>query len=541
MTSKNYTFFILQIGVCFLLIGCQSVSKYNANIQKNHSVHELRKDVDIAYQELQKYQPQLYQYISKEQLDYSFDSLKNTITQPMNSKEFAYKLERVVNKVGQAHNSVAIPNKRYTKQERKQRRKYKFEISELFFDNVGDTIFVRRDLTEDSIYTHAQLIAINGEDIRAIWDREMAQITSDGYNQTFRSKVAGKSLLAMWKTRKGELDSVELTFKKEDSVWTKQFKRTLKSKKQNKKAQDSLKHQLSDLNNSELQHKKKPSKKERKRKAKTEREEKSKKGFNYITEEYNRELKFIGEDSTVAYLKIRSFTRGDYESFYEEAFAKIDSIGSDFLILDLRDNTGGRLNEINELYAYLTDQEYQFLIPSEIKKRSAQFDAVYSNASPFLKGFLIVSAPVTYPLLSIKTKKDKEGQLRYQFSSSKIQEPKENAFKGKIYVLINGMSFSASSTLATVLDNTTDAIFVGEEAGGDYNGTVAGMHKKKVLPNSNVTLNLGVFYIETPYKRDVKGRGISPDIEIQNTYQDILEGRDRELNWILEDIQKGKL
>jgi C-terminal processing protease CtpA/Prc len=80
---------------------------------------------------------------------------------------------------------------------------------------------------------------------------------------------------------------------------------------------------------------------------------------------YNADLKlqqkptFYGKDSSVAIMKIRSFNKGDFRP-YKESFRKIDSYKSKTLILDLRDNGGGRLNEIVDLYSYLADSTFVF-------------------------------------------------------------------------------------------------------------------------------------------------------------------------------------
>jgi C-terminal processing protease CtpA/Prc len=65
------------------------------------------------------------------------------------------------------------------------------------------------------------------------------------------------------------------------------------------------------------------------------------------------------KDSSVAILKIRSFNKGDFRPFTKK-FSKIDSYKSKTLILDLRDNGGGRLNEIVDLYSYLADSTFVF-------------------------------------------------------------------------------------------------------------------------------------------------------------------------------------
>ena len=71
-----------------LLISCNSVKRHNSQVNNPISVQKLKKDVDFAYQKLQKFQPALYWYISKEKLDFKFDSLKTTITKPLSSYEF---------------------------------------------------------------------------------------------------------------------------------------------------------------------------------------------------------------------------------------------------------------------------------------------------------------------------------------------------------------------------------------------------------------------------------------------------------------------
>ena len=64
------------------LLSCVSVKKYNERLEKPLSTEKLKQDVDFTHQKLQKLHPNLYWYISKEQLDYKFDSLKTNISKP---------------------------------------------------------------------------------------------------------------------------------------------------------------------------------------------------------------------------------------------------------------------------------------------------------------------------------------------------------------------------------------------------------------------------------------------------------------------------
>lgn len=127
--------------------------------------------------------------------------------------------------------------------------------------------------------------------------------------------------------------------------------------------------------------------------------------------------------------------------------------------------------------------------------------------------------------------------MYYRFKASKLQEHKPNNFKGHIYVLINGNSFSASSIISTQLDGDDRATFVGEETGGAYNGTVVGYYKSYELPNTKVKMRIGLMHIDSKYKTNPDGFGIKPDVEIYPTYEDRLNGIDTELEYILKVIE----
>src|SRR5690606_3271005 len=133
----------------------------------------------------------------------------------------------------------------------------------------------------------------------------------------------------------------------------------------------------------------------------------------------------------VAYMNLRSFTNGPYRKFYKESFHKMDSAKTKHLILDLRDNGGGRIAEINYLYSYLALQEYRLLEDSEVNSRTPFLTAVMSNTTP--NGVKVIGglvAPFVVIHNVIKTKK-KGGKLYYRFNYAKSKSPKPNHFKGE--------------------------------------------------------------------------------------------------------------
>src|SRR5690606_31320925 len=45
---------------------------------------------------------------------------------------------------------------------------------------------------------------------------------------------------------------------------------------------------------------------------------------------YNRDFKFLDKDSTIAYVKVKSFSRSYSDKFYKEAFAKIKNSNASY-------------------------------------------------------------------------------------------------------------------------------------------------------------------------------------------------------------------
>ena len=107
--------------------------------------------------------------------------------------------------------------------------------------------------------------------------------------------------------------------------------------------------------------------------------------------------------------------------------------------------------------------------------------------------------------------------------------------------MINGGSFSASCILSSTLKLNPNVTFVGEETGGAYNGTVAGIMPMIDLPNSKIALRLGLMDIKTISQTDVIGRGVFPDKEIVPTLQDKIDQKNIELDWILDEVKKARI
>jgi len=517
---------LFLISIIFLLGSCSSVEKYNAQISKLHSPTELKEDVDFAYEKLQKLHPNLYQYISKENLDNNFNNLKTNLTQPLSSIEFFKQIAPVISSIGQGHTSIYSPHKRQSKKEiKKTKGKRRNPFKTIRFTTLNDKIYIAKGFEQDSTITVGdELLEINNETVPNLLASFKNLFTGDGFNKTFASEYAKKKIGTFYNLTHKQQDTIQLTLKNKDSIYKKYIYAYEKKAKIKK---DSItKKKLS-----------KVEKKLAKKKKKAEDKKHYKYGYNKISKENTLNVDFIKtKDSTktIAYMKIRNFMKGDYKEFFEESFKEIDSLKINHLIIDIRNNTGGRLSEIADLYAYLTTDYHHFIRPGKMTKPNSFSYPTFHNKSTLLKKVL---TPITFPIAKViqvlKVKKI-DGEPHYIFKNSKLQKPKkEHNFKGKIYVLINSISFSASSILANKLQATKRALLVGDETGGAYNSTVAGRFSIFELPNSKNYIRSGLMVLETHHKTTPDGYGVKPDKYIKVTTLD----KDEQLDWILKNIE----
>ncbi len=504
----------------FILAGCSSVKKHNAEIDALKPVKDLQADVDFTYRKIKQIHPGLYWYISPAALDYKFDSLKKTIDRPMDSFDFFRKISPVVASIRQGHMSMTPPQPLMTKAETKAfRKKGDGPFSQFkFSSNDGKLYVVKNKSRNKTIQPGSEVVAINGIPAPSLIKEYTNWFTSDGHNKTFYKHKLDRLFGQFFTYQYGLQDSVTYQFRHADTLKTVSIKRCVV---------DTAKTKMATA--------KKPLTREEKKKL---RRYKSTYGYNALTGLYNRSLYFKDADSSIAVMKIRAFSEGNPGRFYDESFKKLKQHGTKTLILDLRDNPGGSVSEIAELYRHLADTTFIFTDPSEVvSKTSLLHSNFFRDGGIITKVGKLAAAPFFYSYMFLKVTHKDDGKYYFDMRSTTRPKPiATDAFKGKMYVIINGGSFSAACLLSSELKGSKRAFFVGEETGGAYNGTVAGILPIMTLPHSKINLRIGMMRIAPYYKSELDGRGIFPDKEIKPTLQDEITETDPELDWIMKDI-----
>ena len=219
-------------------------------------------------------------------------------------------------------------------------------------------------------------------------------------------------------------------------------------------------------------------------------------------------LKLSYRPGNIAVLTLATFFNGflkmtgeNFRHFLDSSFNDLKEKKVTKLVIDLRSNQGGNDDNGEMLYSYLTSKPFVYYASLEtVKGRIAEKDNT---------------------------------ELGWQ-------QPDNNNFKGKVYILINGRSFSGTAEFSSIARSNGRAVFIGEECGGGYYGNTSGGEDMVTLPNSQITVRVPlVKYTLAVKKTRRKDGGVIPDHIIYPTVSDIVEKRDPQLEYTLQLAQKN--
>ncbi len=201
-------------------------------------------------------------------------------------------------------------------------------------------------------------------------------------------------------------------------------------------------------------------------------------------------------------LKVSSFRKSDLV-FFNKVFEKINDLQLDTLVLDLRLNGGGNRNSAIALTRFLVDEKFSYSIlqPKHLK--------TFKYLSGKGKFFLFLSK-LKYNIGDIlHWRKNKLGP---EFKYSRRPKNK-NHFDGKVFVVTDGFTASASTMVTTWLKQDSDATFIGLQASGGYNGNNGGSFPIIMLPNSKIQIRFPAYRLILDADSNLRS-GLVPEVEI---------------------------
>ncbi len=183
---------------------------------------------------------------------------------------------------------------------------------------------------------------------------------------------------------------------------------------------------------------------------------------------------------------------------YKNIFKELQEKGVQRLVIDLRNNTGGRNEFAFEMIPFILKNDHG----DEFMKKSVSWEG-------------------------------KEREYRLPRASKYL-------FKGDIYVFVNGKTYSAGHSLARYLVEYGNAVAIGEESGTRYEGFAAGSTQYVTLPSSQIGIGIPRYlnYYPSSGKQTTKNRGLLPSQAISYTLEDWLNNKDpylEKLSILLKD------
>ncbi|WP_462250893.1 S41 family peptidase [Ekhidna sp.] len=337
---------------------------------------------------------------------------------------------------------------------------------------LNNSIYIWNDYSNENLLSKGdKIIAINGQSSQEILDQLMRYIHSDGNIVGYVHRSISAGLNWMYYLYIDTPSSFEITYQSIDSG-------------ENKKVTIGALKRSEILSNYE----------KRASKQSTDQSKES------ISDVYEFEV-----TDNYALLKLKTFNRQKLEKyeikstkFYQEIFEKIQSSDVSTLIIDLRNNNGGKKEFSNDIVPYILKTD---------------------NGHPYLRK-----------------------SLSWHGKEKTFKFPKKNkiSFQGQVIGIVNAGTYSSAGSLARFLKEYANAIFVGQETATRYEGFSAGSKQYVDVLHSDVSIGIPRYLSIFPKseKQTTNDRGLIPDHVIEYQFNDLVDEQDLEMEFVLSELIK---
>jgi C-terminal processing protease CtpA/Prc len=229
-----------------------------------------------------------------------------------------------------------------------------------------------------------------------------------------------------------------------------------------------------------------------------------------------------------ALLRINSFSQnGRLRSFFRKGFKLLDQNNIEDLIIDVRNNGGGRVGNSTALTRYVTDRRFKIADSLYAVRRNSSY-------GKYIEHNLAIQASM--PFL---TRKRKDGLHHFGYFERHFFTPKKNnRFSGRVYILTGGNSFSATTLFVQAVRGQKNVTVIGEETGGGAYGNSAWEIPDVTLPHTGVRFRLPLFRMVMNKEIPNDGRGILPDVYVGSTVESVRRNIDNKMQVAVQLIQE---
>ncbi len=474
---------------------CSSSKTLPYSIQKKYAASALQEDAQILENILESNHPSLYWYTPKEKMDVYFKETIQGIQDSLTEVEFRNRIAVLVSQIRCGHTIV-----RYSNQFIKSISKNRIPQFPLAIKTWDDSLVVLANVYAGSNIKRGTIItSINGKPNQQLLDSFFKYISIDGRGASYKSQIVSNNIGAWYRNMFGSDSSYLISYIDSAGIEKKETLRSFRPYRIDRSKMDSLQKLMNAF--------KIPTKKEIRKNRK------------------NAELSLSFNDTTrTAYMHLAGFSINGLQKFMRRSFREIEANKTQNLVIDVRDNGGGHLNNSIRLTRYLAKHSFKVA------------DTVAAINRNFSEGKYIRQSFWFWFPLNFNTTKMEDGRYHYhRFETKRYQPFEKHHFDGDIYLLQGPSTFSAASVFTASLKGQENVLLVGEETGGGYYGNSAIHLLTVVLPNTKIQITLPLFRVVLDKDRPM-GRGVMPDILVAPNSFAIKQGVDLKM-----EVVKGKI
>lgn len=438
---------------------------------------QIQEDIRYLHQQLKKHHPNLYVYASKAQIDSSVEVLIKTADHPMNEQEIYAHITRLSAIIKDGH-TLFFPSANSLEYHNKQSLFFPFKV----FYQSGKLYVELNCSLSDEIANGTEILSINGLPAEQIIQFCLARMMRDGHNLNYPIWILNQYFAEYYSYFYGHSPEFLLELK------------TSGGEKLNVTVAALPKAKIREIRSARFPNRV------------------TARGLNQ--ESGTGILLKMDTLRSIATLSIRDFDSGILKTVYQQDFKK--TIGTMFaqiknaqiqhLIIDLRGNQGGNLENGTFLLSQFLPEKFRVV-----------------------EQFNVVKNP--------EAATEQERNILKKGRGTQLNLPQAKPFLGSAYLLVNGGSFSNSGIVSSAFRHYQRGKIIGEETGGNKS-VICGWEEAITLPYSKISVYIPTrqFLIREKFKND--GHGVIPDFIVQPTIQELAKGRDEVLDFTLHLIQK---
>lgn len=212
-------------------------------------------------------------------------------------------------------------------------------------------------------------------------------------------------------------------------------------------------------------------------------------------------------------LKIQSFENKGLKTYYQQKFKKeikkafegIERQNVQNLVIDLRGNQGGEVGNGVYLLQHILREPFQ---------TTALYQKIQYDKTTKTRSFKQIGGKIPT-----------------------VVKPKTSAFKGKVFLLVDGGSYSCSAIVANAFQQENRGKIIGTMTGGSAFLNSGSPDNLLELSNSKVQFTIPSRQFVLQNTPNIE-QGVKPDYEVQTTMKAILENKDLHIEQVKKLIQE---